>query len=176
MQVAMKYIQYSERTFLYRIRKTITIDRTVIWNHGFYSTRRVRHVRRRRQLRRSVVAEEKRWENTETHLNWPDTDECLANATLIKVKYKYSYYLFPHACPASGAKSDGISTPSPYFCVFSVWRLQRHRGFYEELGPAGWERGVYDRERLWGRLQSVSEPGHPLPSSVLCQRILERCL
>lgn len=53
-----------------------------------------------------------------------------------------------------------------------VWRLQRDWSFYEELGFSGWEGGLHHREGLWGRIQSVPEPGCPLSSSLLCQRVL----
>lgn len=54
----------------------------------------------------------------------------------------------------------------------SLWRLQCDRGFYEELGLSGWERDVRYWEGLRGRLRSVSDTGHPISSSVLCQRVL----
>lgn len=67
-----------------------------------------------------------------------------------------------------------ICVINSYFVVWSVFRLQSERRFYEKLGLAGRERRVHHREGLRGRLPSVPGPGHPLPRSVLRQRILAR--
>lgn len=51
-------------------------------------------------------------------------------------------------------------------------RVQCNWSLYEELGLSGRERRVFCRQRLRGRLQSVPGARHPLPSSVLRQRVL----
>lgn len=81
-------------------------------------------------------------------------------------------------CTEAQESSEGAAFSTPVRCyVLSSappHRLPGDRGVYEELGPPGRARRLHCRQRLRGRLQSVPDPGHPLPAGVLREGVLER--
>lgn len=83
-------------------------------------------------------------------------------------------------CTEVRESSEGAAFSSPGRC-YSLssappHRLPGDRGVHEELGLPGRTRRLHCRQRLRGCLQSVPDPGHPLPAGVLREGVLERRL